>query len=201
LEIVMRVSSLSALLAVPLVVLAVTVDVVESQEKPVRRVTYAGDYATAPPASLNALASSSQAILEGTVVSSRPLDLAEIDGGIVYDVVRTAYRLGDVRWIKRPAEAAPLEPVELILMGGLRLRGDTMTEYVDELFPAPVAGERYLLFLNRKSSVYVPATHGAESAFKVQGERITPVGRSNLSRQLAGMSRNALASSLGGGVQ
>lgn len=178
--------------------LFLSVGAIPAQEPgPVERRVVTADYALPSPESIAILAAASQVILEGTVVSHRPLDVAEIHEGIVSDIVRTAFRLEDIEWIKPPRDAGPAF-VELVLPTGRRQRGDRIVEHVDPTFPTPVVGERYLLFLRETAGGYAPASHGAESAFKVQGDRVVPVGDSPLSRTLAGTTREQLTLSIRG---
>jgi len=172
----------------------------QQDEQPIRRIVTFGDFALGPAETLASLSNASSVVLEGTIVATRRADVVEIADGLVHDGIRTAYRLGDISWIKRPTDHPIPDPVEFVLAGGRRQIGDTLFEYVDANFPAPVVGERYFLFLKRTRFGYMPALHGADSAFKVQDNRVVPVGTSQLSQDLAGADTRTLAEAVRGAV-
>src|SRR5690606_8214008 len=112
--------------------------------------------------------------------------------------VFTGYVLSDLEWIKAPPTGPQPNQVEFLLRHGERQLNGRTVRYVPKLFAPPGAGERLLVFLTEILGRYSLASHGAESLFRIDGGRVMPVGRSLLSRKLAGAERSSLVTTLRG---
>ena len=162
--------------------------------KPIEVVQIHGDNAAPPPATFDQLWQLASMVVEATIIGFRPADrLVEIPGEAPTVTIETAYVLGDVVYLKPLSSGPSPQPLELLLRGGDRDRGNKIVSVVDSESAAPRIGERYVLFLSLQRGVYRFASRSADSALRVQGQGLIPLGHSPLSRELANQTRAALA--------
>jgi hypothetical protein len=167
-----------------------------AQDRPVKDEALFLDYGGRPARTIDELLMRSPLVLEATVLATRPADDVQRvrDDEFPHKMdetrsVRTAYRLGQIEWVKTHAMGAPTGTIEVILPGGVRDVEGQLVNYYDPAFPAPKVGERYLFFLTPGIGGWELAYQGPESAFRIEAGRLVPLGRSELSRSLAGRER------------
>jgi hypothetical protein len=136
-------------------------------------------------------------VIEGVIVSQRPVDL--VRSGTVtphtsFDVRILEVFKGDAR------VTAPGGEVAVRRIGGDRDRGDHIERFVPDDYPQFQVGERYILFLSEhilpNEVFYSTANVSAEGVFKIIGPGIESRGRRPIALQLANMGPDSFRQAL-----
>lgn len=166
-----------------------------AEQKPVVR-TIQNRYEPGRFTTIDQLWSRATAVVDGDVVAAMPYEEARPTPPprvitAFGTKIRTIYKRGPEPGFEVGST------IRLVIQGGTIDRGSHVEEVVDERFPLPVVGGRYILFLiNTRPTESNFGIISADGVFRIEGDRIHPVGASPVSIGLRGQTVSGLSALL-----